>query len=137
VADQATKITFSQPIQISGQILPAGTYWFKLSNADTERNLIQIFNSDRTVLYATLETAPTERSEPTEHTTVTLAEEQSGKPKILLKWFYPGSLTGHEFMYSKEREMELTQDRQQTIEANQQPKANLDNTEAGFLGGSL
>jgi hypothetical protein len=26
--DQATKFTFSQPVSIPGQVLPAGTYWF-------------------------------------------------------------------------------------------------------------
>ena len=129
--DQATKITFSEPIQVPGQVLAAGTYWFRLADTETGQNLVQIFNSDRSVQYATLETVPTERSEPTGHTTITLAEPESGKPDVLLKWFYPGSLTGHEFVYSKEQENELAQARRQTIEADQQPKANSDNPEAG------
>src|ERR1700694_5558860 len=132
-ADQTTEIAFSQPIQIPGQILPAGTYLFKLANTGADLDMVQIFNSDRTVLYATLETVPSERSEPTGHTTVTLAEQESGKPDLLLKWFYPGRLTGHEFVYSTEREEELAQDRQQTIEANQQSTANLDSTGAKIL----
>ena len=130
LGDQATKITFSQPIQVPGQVLPAGTYLFKLADTNTEQNLVQIFNSDRTVLYATIQTVPSERSEPTGNTTITVAAEESGQP-VLLKWFYPGSLTGHEFVYSKEREKELAQDRQQTIEATQQPQASSDNTQAG------
>jgi Protein of unknown function (DUF2911) len=130
LADQATTITFSEPIQIPGQVLPAGTYLFKLADTNTGQNLVQIFSSDRTVVYATIETVPTERSEPTGRSTITVAQGESGQP-VLLKWFYPGSLTGHEFVYSKEREKELAQDRQQTIEANQQPKASSDNSEAG------
>src|SRR5438309_1839379 len=59
VADQATQITFSQPVQVPGQVLPAGTYLFKLVNTDS-LDIVQIFNSDRTHLYATLETVPTE-----------------------------------------------------------------------------
>ena len=39
---------------------------------------------------------------------------------ILLKWFYPGSFTGHEFVYSKQEAMELAQDKQDTIVVNQQ-----------------
>lgn len=58
-ADQATKITFSQPIQVPGQILPAGTYLFTLANTD-DLNMVQIFSPDRTHLYATLQTIPTE-----------------------------------------------------------------------------
>jgi Protein of unknown function (DUF2911) len=130
LADQATTITFSEPIQIPGQVLPAGTYLFKLVDTNSGGNLVQIFSSDRTVVYETIETVPAERPEPTGNTTITVAEGESGQA-VLLKWFYPGSLTGHEFVYSKEREKELAQDRQQTIEANQQPKASSDNTEAG------
>ena len=131
LGDQATKLTFSQPIQIPGQVLPAGTYLFRLANSNTEQNLVQIFNSERSVLYATIETIPTERFEATGDTAITVAKEGSGQPVVLLKWFYPGTLTGHEFVYSKEREKELAQDRQQTIEASQQPKTISDNSEAG------
>src|ERR1700741_2705419 len=129
LGDQATKITFSEPIQIPGQVLPAGTYLFKLANSDTEQNLVQIFSADRSVLYATIQTVPTERFEPAGNTTITVAEEESGQP-VLVKWFYPGNLTGHEFVYSKEREKQLAQERQQTIEAGQQPEASSDNTQA-------
>jgi len=55
-SNQATTITFSQPIQIPGQILPAGTYSFKLLDSNSDPNVVQIFNSDQTHLYATLQT---------------------------------------------------------------------------------
>jgi hypothetical protein len=35
--NQATRVTFSQPVQIPGHVLPAGTYWFQLS--DTIANI--------------------------------------------------------------------------------------------------
>src|ERR1700719_1682289 len=83
--DQATEITFSQPIQIPGQVLAAGTYLFKLATPD-DLNVVQIFSSDRTHLYATLETIPTE-SVQHEDITVTIVEQGAGKPVALLKWF--------------------------------------------------
>src|ERR1700675_3646940 len=43
--DQCTKITFSQPIQIPGQILPAGTYLFKLADPN-DLDVVRIFNSE-------------------------------------------------------------------------------------------
>ncbi len=119
-ADQATEITFSQPIQVPGQILPPGTYLFRLANTD-DLNIVQIFNPDRTHLYATLQTIPTESRQVTGDTTVALVEQGAGKPDVLLKWFYPGDETGHEFVYSNELEKEMAQDRQQTVVANQQP----------------
>src|SRR6201988_4913628 len=43
--DQTTILTFSQPIQIPGRVLPAGTYVFKLASSDSDRNLVEVFNS--------------------------------------------------------------------------------------------
>jgi hypothetical protein len=130
-ADQATTITFSQPVQIPGHVLPAGTYLFKLANPDTDRNTVQIFNADRTVLYATVQTIPTERQEPTGDTVVALAEEEGGQPNVLLKWFYPGNETGNEFVYPKQKENELAQDKQQTIVANHPTVSDSVTAEAG------
>jgi hypothetical protein len=122
-SDQATTITFNQPIQIPGQVLPAGTYSLKLLNNNSDRNVVQIFNSDQTHLYATLQTIATERREPTGDTVITLAEHGGGKPDALLKWFYPGLDTGHEFVHSGQQEKQLAQDTQQTIVANQPTNA--------------
>jgi Protein of unknown function (DUF2911) len=116
--NQATTLTFNEPIQIPGQTLPAGTYLFRLANADSDLNIVQVLNSDGTVLYATLQTIATERQEPTGHTAITLAEQASGKADALLKWFYPGRVIGNEFVYSNQEEKELAQDRQQTIVGN-------------------
>ena len=129
--DQSTTITFSEPIQIPGQVLPAGTYLFKLANSNSDRNIVQIFNADRTVLYATLQTVATDRPEPTDHTVVALAEQGTEQPDVLLKWFYPGRETGNEFLYPKQKEEELAQDKQQTIVANRPTNANSDTTGAG------
>ena len=123
-SDQSTTITFNQPIQIPGQVLPAGTYSLKLLNNNSDQNVVQIFNSDQTHLYATLQTIAAERQDPTGDTVITLAEQGGGKPDALLKWFYPGLDTGHEFVYSGQQEKQLAQDTQQTIVANQSTNAN-------------
>src|SRR5216684_2689540 len=117
-SDLATTITFSQSVQIPGQVLPAGTYMFKLADSDSNQNVVQIFNADRTVLYATLQTIATDRQEPTGDTVVTLAEQGTGQPDVLVKWFYPGRETGNEFLYPKQQEKELAQDKQHTVMAN-------------------
>ena len=130
-SDQATAVTFNQPVQVPGQLLPAGTYVLKLANPDSVQNVVQIFNPDQTHLYATLETIPTDRQDPTGHTVITLAEQGAGKPDVLLKWFYPGNLTGNEFLYSDHREKELAHAEQRTIVANQQPTANPEMSAVG------
>jgi hypothetical protein len=130
-SDQSTTITFNQPIQIPGQVLPAGTYLFKLADSNSNQNIVQVFNADRTVLYATLQTITTERQEPTGHTVVALAEQGAGQPDVLLKWFYPGREIGNEFVYPGQKEKELAQDKQQTIVTNHPTVSNSDTTGAG------
>ena len=128
--DQSATITFNEPMQIPGQVLPAGTYLFKLASRDSDLNTVQVFNADRTVLYATLQTIATDRQEPTGDVVVALAEPGAGQPDALLKWFYPGRVTGNEFLYSKQKEVELAQDKQQTIMADQRKGPNSEITGA-------
>lgn len=111
-ANEATTITFSAPIQIPGRVLPAGTYLLQQANSD-DLNIVQVFNADRSVLYATLQTDSAERIRASGDTAITLAEPASGDP-VLVKWFYPGRLTGHEFVYPKAQEQQLAQDKQET-----------------------
>lgn len=130
-ADQATVITFSQPIQIPGKVLPAGSYLFKLAGSDSDLNVVQIFSADRTTLYATLQTIPTDRPDPAGHTVVALAEQGAGQPDALLKWFYPGRETGNEFLYPNHEEKELALDKQQTIVADQSTTSASEPVHAG------
>ena len=113
-ADQSIKITFNQAIEIPGQILPAGTYLFKLADPN-DLDIVRIFNSQGTRLYATLQTLTAERAKPTGEAVVVLAGQPEGRPETLLKWFYPGDTSGHELVYPKQEEQQLAQARQQTI----------------------
>jgi Protein of unknown function (DUF2911) len=116
-ANQATKVTFDQPVQIPGRVLPAGTYWFILPQDVTQHYLVRIFSSDRTMLYATVFTINAERPEPTDHTAFTFTERGSAQPQAIVTWFYPGDTTGHEFLYPKQLQKELAKDKQDTIVA--------------------
>ncbi|MCU1296282.1 MAG: hypothetical protein JWO91_560 [Acidobacteriaceae bacterium] len=129
--NEATKLTFNQPIQIPGRVLPAGTYFFKLVHNDSDQHMVQILNGDQTTVYATLQTVATERPDATDDTALAFAEQGPGKPDVLLKWFYPGRLTGNEFVYSKQTEKNLAQDKQQVVEANQPALSNSDTTGTG------
>jgi len=50
--DRLTKVTFSGPVEIPGQVLPAGTYWLKLLDSPSNRNIAQISNEDRNKVHA-------------------------------------------------------------------------------------
>jgi hypothetical protein len=116
--DQSTKMTFSEPVRLPNVTLPAGTYWFKLLDSASERDIVQIFNADRTVLYATEIAVPTLRQKLSDNTVVTLAQQAPGEADALLKWFYPSEETGHEFIYPAQIEQQLAQDRQQNVVVN-------------------
>jgi hypothetical protein len=115
VSNQQTKLTFSQPVQIPGKILPAGTYWFVLADNTADRDIVEIFSEDRTTEYATLFTVPTEQSNPADDTLLTFAQDEAHGTPALLNWTYPGEMTGHEFIYSKSEEPKLLRAEQKTI----------------------
>jgi hypothetical protein len=129
--DQATKLTFNQAVQIPGRVLPAGTYWFVLAETNTAPNIVQIFNSDRSTLYATILTINTERSNPTDKTAITFAEKRSMQPENIVTWFYPGFSTGHQFVYSNSEEKELAQVKQHTVIAAEQNQHEMKTTAIG------
>jgi hypothetical protein len=115
--DQASQLTFSQSVQIPGRVLPAGTYWFVLADTVGNRNIIQVFNSDRSTLYATVFAVTAERPRPSDNTTITFAKRESTPTNAIVTWFYPGDNSGHEFVYSKSEEKELARAKHQTIMA--------------------
>jgi hypothetical protein len=115
--NQQTKVSFDRAVEIPGKVLPAGTYWFILVDSDTDRSLVRIFSEDWKTLYATESTVDSERMEPANNTIFEVVDRGLSQPNALVKWFYPGELSGHQFIYSRKVEKELAQDKQQTVMA--------------------
>jgi hypothetical protein len=115
--NQKTELSFSQPIEIPGTVLPAGAYWFVLANTRSDRNVVEIFSSNWSQEYATLQTVPVYRDESTSHSEVEFAERPHGQPEALLSWYYPGQLTGHEFLYSSRQENRFARDIKEDVVA--------------------
>src|ERR1700676_568440 len=108
--DKKTVITFSEPFEVPGvdaQILPAGTYVFKVFESFGDRNIVQIFNADETHLITTILAINNYRLKPTEKTVMTFKERGEGQPEAIKAWFYPDNAFGQEFVYSKKRALEL------------------------------
>jgi hypothetical protein len=105
--NQATKLTFSGPVEVPGRVLSAGTYWFTLMNDDTDRNIVEIWNTDRTQELAMILTVPDYRLRPTGKTVLKFEEQPSNQPDALEAGFYPGDNYGHEFVYPQTRAREL------------------------------
>jgi hypothetical protein len=45
--NKKTVLTFTQPFEIPGKVLPAGTYTFELADTMADRHIVRIFNADR------------------------------------------------------------------------------------------
>jgi len=97
--DKRTVMTFNEPVEIPGKVLPAGTYVFKLLDSESDRTVVQIFTEDQKRLVATVIAIPDYREEPADKTIVTLEERPSGLPEALHSWFYPGDNYGVQFVY--------------------------------------
>jgi hypothetical protein len=108
--NKRTVVTFSGPVEIPGvgaQVLPAGTYVFRLLDSQSDRHIVQVFNKDETHIYATILAISNWRLQPTDKTIMTFAERATGEPQAIRAWFYPGDNSGQEFVYPKKRAVEL------------------------------
>jgi hypothetical protein len=99
--DKKTIVVFSNSVEIPGQVLPAGTYVFKLADSPSNRHIVQIWNEDESQILATTLTIPNTRFEPPDKSMFELEERAGNSPMALKVWFYPGNSTGEEFVYSR------------------------------------
>jgi hypothetical protein len=108
--NKKTTVKFSAPVEIPGvgaQVLPAGTYVFKLLDSLSDRHIVQIFNRRGDHVYATILAIPNYRLKSTNKTVMTFRERAAGEPEAIRAWFYPGRNWGEEFVYPKKRAIEL------------------------------
>jgi hypothetical protein len=110
LSEKKTVVTFTVPVEIpdaGAQVLPAGTYVFKLVDSQTDRNIVQILSKDELHVFATLLAIPNFRLKATDSNVMTFAERAAGEPQAIRAWFYPGERWGQEFVYPKKKAVEL------------------------------
>jgi hypothetical protein len=108
--NRETVVTFSAPVEVPGigaQVLPAGTYVFKIVDSLSDRHIVRIFSADKTHIYTTILAIPNYRLRATNKTVMTFKERAQGEPEALRAWFYPGRNWGEEFVYPKAKAIEL------------------------------
>lgn len=103
-ADQWNKktiLTVNQPIQVTETLLEPGQYVLKLADSNSDRHIVQIFNSDETQIIDTVLAIPNYRLQPSGHSQFAFWETPPGAAGALRAWFYPGDNFGQEFRYPK------------------------------------
>jgi hypothetical protein len=97
--DKKTVVTFAEAVEIPGQVLPAGTYVFKLANSISDRHIVQIWTGDESELLATLLTIRDQRAGAQNKPIFEFDERPGDSPMAIRAWFYPGDTSGQQFLY--------------------------------------
>jgi hypothetical protein len=116
--NRETVVTFSGPVEVPGvgaQILPAGTYVFKILDSKSDRHIVQIFSQDKKHVFTTILAIPNYRLKTTDKTVITFRERPAGQPEALRAWFYPGRAWGEQFVYAKSRAIELAKETNEAV----------------------
>ena len=111
-ANQDTYFTFSQAVELPKTTLPAGTYFFQLMDSPSNRHIVKVMSQDRKQLHATLLAIPyysTDRpsDEPQVRFLETPAANGVAASNAIKIWFYPGTSTGHEFIWPRDKAIQL------------------------------
>ena len=110
VRDQATQLTFTQSVQIPGNVvLPPGTYWFTIADSPSNRDVVKVFDINWRPITTTI-AASTEIARPSDNTLLMFAERSADQPYVLPQWYYPGNTTGHEFVYGEREGRALSEE---------------------------
>jgi hypothetical protein len=112
--NQATRFTFSQPVQTPGSVLPAGTHVFELVKS-LNHDIVRISNADRAKVIALIPTIPTQQRGLSGKSAIILAERRESQPEAIIAWSYPGRVEGHQLLYPKQMQNELAKDKQDTF----------------------
>jgi hypothetical protein len=105
--DQRTYFTFSQSVDLPGKTLAAGTYIFRLADSPSNRHIVQVVSEDGKAIQATLMAIPAQRMDPPDEPEIRFMETSAASPSAIQTWWYPGSTTGHEFIYPRRQAEQL------------------------------
>lgn len=97
--NKRTIIKFSQPVEVPGTILAAGTYNFTIPADAGSRNVVQIWDASNTKLITTILAIPDYSIHTPQETIIRFHERPANAPQAVKAWFYPGFKNGVAFVY--------------------------------------
>src|SRR5262249_30488296 len=121
--NKKTILTTNVPLEVPGAVLPPGKYVVKLLDSQGTRNVVQVFDENETNVRTTFIAISEQRPQPKGETEFVFYEEGPNKPIALRSWFYPGTLTGLEFVYPEDRAMHIAKITKQPVMASNQKAA--------------
>lgn len=131
--DRETHVTFSGPVSLPGTTLPAGTYVFRLADSPANRNIVQIFEKDRSKLITTVLAVAAERPQPEGDPVISFKETPSDRPPAVRYWYYAGEKSGNEFIYPKAQAMMIASASGESVTAFDTDATDLDAWKSGHV----
>ncbi len=118
--NQDTYFTFSQAVELPKTTLPAGTYFFQLVDSNSNRHIVKVMSQDRRQLHATPMAIPYYSNErPSDEPQVRFLEMPAANgvaaSNAIKIWFYPGTSTGHEFIWPRDKALALARVTDQSV----------------------
>jgi hypothetical protein len=105
--DRKIRITFGQPVEIPGLILPEGIYVFNFFGSTADRNLIDVLSQDEQKVYATIEAIPDYSADAIGETSLVFEQRNPNAPHAIKEWFFPDRRYGHVFVYPETGPLEI------------------------------
>jgi hypothetical protein len=97
-------------------MLSANTpYTIRLFDSPSNRSVVQIFNEDQTEMLTMFMGVRAERMEPADETVFVFIETEPGYALPIREWYYPGRLSGLEFVYPKDQALRIAQHAKEPI----------------------
>jgi len=119
-----TYLTFSNPVEVPGMTLPAGTYRFQVANSQSSLHAVQVLSQDGSKLLTTFPTIPDIRpaADTPREAVVMFTESAPGAPPAIRTWFYANNPAGEQFVYPKKQAIAIAKANQTTVPASDDGK---------------
>lgn len=100
--NKKTIVTFDQDVAIPGQVLPAGTYVFKLLDSGSDRYVVQVWTEQEEQLVTSLMTVGDSfpNASGDAYFVLDTSGTDEGYPPAVASWFFAGGDEGRSFIYS-------------------------------------
>ena len=98
-------LTFSSDVRVPGQVLPAGSYIFRIENPMTTSTYVRVTTGDRQESFGYFIVRRERMANRVEDATVRFHEASAGHPPAIRDWWYPGHKMGFAPVYSNVSEI--------------------------------
>jgi hypothetical protein len=113
-AEQIPEVSYlpvEEPLDVGGTLLQPGTYVIRVLPSDSNRNILQVTNEDRTKIFATVLSVPhaLPATEQAKDTKFVFYPATGDSPRALRTWFNAETTSdgGHDIVYPERRAMEI------------------------------